>query len=524
MFDKMSERAANLRVALAGVSAAAWIALATFSGLLMLTGLAWLLAWNNPVWVPWGTYLTLTRGLSLLGMAILACAAEYLLFRIWFDETPIPDRELRAGWTAGLRHLAREGIRLQSLPCFMLLDPTDACESWFDAAGIRVQRPEASDSPVRWYVAEESLFLVVQKLGCLEPLTKELNEARRRPYRYAMQTYAHQTVPQPSLVTATADNNLATSLELDDPQGRKSADSGFGSIDVHAVREALQNPQSNTILNDSLALDQVDDTYTPGMADIHISSTEIARQSRRLADVCRRLTACRRPVVPVNGIGVLLPDGLLSAFTGTGARLGQALRHDLDLLQQELGVIAPVSVIVVGAEEDAGMIELIRRSGRDQSKGRRLGWGIGPSRATQERVAEFCEEVMRALRSTVGRRLRDPLSVGRPGAYRLFRLMSSLRGDRSEELQALITHGFASEGTREPDLLAEVSIAATGVQPTERAFAGSTYRQLIENQEFVEWTVASRRRERQYRWLAAICGGLSIMAALVLVALLFGDV
>ncbi len=523
MFEKLSTTFSELRIYAAGLSGAAWITIITFCGLLLLTLFAWLLAWNNPLWVPWGAYLTPTRGLMLLGLAVVASGAEYLLFQIWFDERPIPHADVRRGWNDGLGHIRRVGINPRSMPCFMLLDPTDSCESWFDAAGIKVEKPEsAAESPVDWYLGEESLFLTIQGLGCLGPLTRELEEMRRRPAHFAMSTYAQATTAQPAMATAAIGSgdetpDIAEHATLDDDR-----DPAVAAIDVDAVRDALQGgtTESQAGLPDESTTDDFNDAAVTELSDVRLSSTEIAHQSQRLADVCRRLVACRRPVVPINGICVLLPDGVFTNLAGSGIRLGQALRHDLQMLQQELDVVAPVSVVLIGAEEDTGIVELIRRGGKDAAKSGLLGMDVNPSRTSPESAMQFCGSLVQSLQQQIGRRLRDPRTVGRPGANRLFRLMSSMRGNRGEELQSFITQAFTREDGEELDVLAGLSFAATGEHLTARAFAGSAYRQLIENQEFVEWTKAARRRERQLRWVARACGSLSVVAVIGLVALL----
>ncbi len=535
MSDQSPKPKGKLRSLMPSLSSSAWITIGTFSGLLLLTLFTWLLAWRNPLWVPWGTYLTLSRGAALFGLAVAACFAEYLLFRIWFDEAPIPDRDLRAGWTAGLRKLKQEEISPRSLPCFLVIDPADSCERWFDAAGVKVQTPEAAaDSPVQWYCGDESLFLVVRGLGCLGPLTRELNEMRRRPSRYvreSTETAAQRSLerssersPEPRAVTQPA---LATAAvgggEAATQDGEPTQD--FVQIDADAVREELQGVKPTQehawgLLpdRDTVAGEPVADEWE--VSDVRVSSTELSRQSRRLSEVCRRLAACRRPVVPLNGICVLLPSGLLSNLAGTGVRLGQALNHDLRLLQREFQAAAPVTVLLTGAEEDAGIVELIRRGGKDAAAGGELGLVSSPGRATGEGVHRYCDAFVRTLQQKVGRQLRDPRSVGRPGSERLFRLLSGFRGEPGIELRSFVTQAFGSSEGEEPDVLAGLSLVATGVQPTERAFARPTFRQLLNNQEFVEWTARGRRHERRLWWFAGACGSLSVLAGIGLITLL----
>ncbi len=526
MSDEAPKTKGKLRSLVPSLSGSAWIAVATFGGLLLLTLFTWLLAWRNPLWVPWGAYLTPSRGAALLGLAVAACFAEYLLFRIWFDEAPIPDRDVRAGWTAGLRKLKQEDISPKSLPCFLVIDPAGSCERWFDAAGIKVQTPEAAaDSPVQWYCGDEALFVVVRGLGCLGPLTRELNEMCRRPSRYVRESSERwagasaegaseqQRVVQPALaVAASGEAGAATQ------NGKPTPD--FVQIDVNAVREELQGvvPTQEHALGMLPERDVIADEWE--VSDVRVSSTEISRQSRRLSEVCRRLAACRRPVVPLNGVCVLLPSGLLSGLAGTGVRLGQALKHDLRLLQREFQVAAPVSVLLTGAEEDAGVVELIRRGGKDAAAGGELGLVSSPGRATEEGVRRYCDAFVRTLQQKVGRQLRDPRSVGRPGAERLFRLLSRFRGEQGSELKAFVTQAFGCSEDEEPDVLAGLSLVATGDQPTERAFARPTFRQLLNHQEFVEWTARGRRNERRLWWFAGACGSLSALAGIGLIALL----
>ncbi len=534
MSDPVPKAKGKLRSLVPSLSGSAWITIGTFCGLLLLTLFTWLLAWRNPLWVPWGTYLTLSRGAALLGLAFAACFAEYLLFRIWFDEAPIPDRDLRAGWTAGFRKLKQEEISPKSLPCFLVIDPADSCERWFDAAGVKVQTPEAAaDSPVQWYCGDEALFLVVRGLGCLGPLTRELNEMRRRPSRYVMESTEGAVQQSLERTTGTSSERLPEQQRVAQPALAAAAVGGgepvtqngepaqdFVQIDADAVREELQGvqPTQEHALGLMPERDVVADEWE--VSDVRVSSTEISRQSRRLSEVCRRLAACRRPVVPLNGVCVLLPSGLLSGLAGTGVRLGQALNHDLRLLQREFQVAAPVTVLLTGAEEDAGIVELIRRGGKDAAAGGELGLVSSPGRATAEGVRRYGDAFVRTLQQKVGRQLRDPRSVGRPGSERLFRLLSGFRGAQGSELKAFIAQAFGCSDDEEPDVLAGLSLVATGEQPTGRAFARTTFRQLLNNQEFVEWTARGRRNERRLWWFAGACGSLSVLAGMGFVALL----
>ncbi|MBX3440492.1 MAG: hypothetical protein KF861_23585, partial [Planctomycetaceae bacterium] len=386
----------------------------------------------------------------------------------------------------------------------------------FDACGVRVQTPDApADSQVRWYFGEDSLFLVVRRLGFLGPLARELDEVRRRPQRYLA------TSPVWSAAVPSALAGIAATTDT------VSADSGipseFVNIDVEAVREELQSAAANRHSDFSDPTGESGYEEEWNVADVQLSSTEIARQSRRLSEVCRRLAACRRPVVPVNGVCVLLPDGMFSSLRGAGVRLGQALRHDLRLLQDELQIVAPVSIVLTGAEQDDGVVELIRRGGPEGEKsggGGEFGLASGSLRTSADGLGRFCESLVQTLQQKVGRKLRDPRSVGRPGAESLFRLLCSLRGERACELQALVTQAFSGPDNREPDVLAGLSLAATGEQPTQRAFARSTYRNLLSNQEFVEWTRRGGRLERQLWWWAGACGSLSVLATVGLIVLL----
>ncbi|MGD9853922.1 MAG: type VI secretion protein IcmF/TssM N-terminal domain-containing protein [Planctomycetaceae bacterium] len=512
MSDEASKSVGRLRLFVAGVSGAAWITFGTFCGMLLLTLLAWLLAWNNPLWVPWGAYLTLSRGAWLLGLAIAACLAEYLLFRIWFDETPMPNRDLRAGWTAGLRQLRQDAADPRSLPCFLVIDPVKTCERWFDAAGLRVQTPDVSaESPVQWFFGSEATFLVVRGLGCLGALSSSLEEIRRRPLRYVTASPARQLSSQAVKTTSIGAEDDAA---LDnDPSF------GFAPIDAEAVRDELLSTRP---FDDRRGTPRPGDEEFPDeleVSDARVSSLEVARQSRRLSEVCRRLAACRRPVVPVNGVCVLLPEGLLSNLSGSGLRLGQALRHDLRLLQEELQVVAPVSVLLTGAEADPGVVELIRRTGQEAATSGEWGLACSPGRATTQSVGRYCDSLLQSLQQHVGRKLREPREVGRPGAERLFRLLSSLRGERGREFREFVAQAFSGDPDADAAVLAGVSLAATGEHPTERAFAKAAHRQLLCNQEFVEWTDRGRRSEQRMWRLTGFCGVLAVLAGFALIAL-----
>ena len=530
---KTAGKFARFRAALSRLSNSAWLAVGTFAALLLLTGVVWLLAWRNPLWVPWQIYLTPARGGLLLGLAVLACTSEYFLFRIWFDESPLPDRDLRQGWTASINHFQTSEIDITERPCFLLLDPAGIAEKWFDSAGVRVRSHDAViNSPVQWFEAEESLFLVVRGLGGLGPLVSELSSLRRRATQ--LRREAHQPASVDSRTESRARQQVAVTQSLDDGwdvvgeaaspndgvselQNEPSDNSSFDGIDVDDVRDALLDD-----LPDEVANDRPSDSSNADVDHARISSIEVSRQTGRLAEVCRRLASVRRPVVPANGVCVLVPEPVLASIHGSGKRLGHALKHDLALLQDELGVAAPVSLLLTDVEDDAGFTELIRRGGPDAARSESLGVVHSPLRATADVVNRMGEEFESRIQQRVGRRFRDDRAVGRPGASRLFQLMASLRGQRGLEWRQFVSTALNKTDRDSPELFAGLLVAATGDEPSKRAYGRAVYRQLLANQEFVEWTPKSRSSERLQSALAYVFGVLAVVAFVSLVALSFG--
>ncbi len=92
-----------------------------------------------------------------------------------------------------------------------------------------------------------------------------------------------------------------------------------------------------------------------------LASREIVHGLARLEDTNRRIRNARLGIAPINGILLWIDTPQIADCPRLARPLGQSIRRDLTLLQQQLGAIVPVTCVFDRMHEIEGFPELIRR-------------------------------------------------------------------------------------------------------------------------------------------------------------------
>ncbi|QDT03973.1 hypothetical protein K227x_23590 [Rubripirellula lacrimiformis] len=150
------------------LSLAAMVALLVGTFLLCLALVAWLVYSIDPTRIAWGDYMTLGRSVGLLVLWGLSCAVTYWTVRIWMNEVPPGDVRVRQGWNAGTKLLARHGIGLSELPCFVVLgcETRHQQDALMGSDGFTVTHPSSGAAPaIDWHVTEERILIFCRDIG-----------------------------------------------------------------------------------------------------------------------------------------------------------------------------------------------------------------------------------------------------------------------------------------------------------------------------------------------------------------------
>lgn len=395
--------------------------------------------WLARVWLPL---------LSLILYAN-AWAAVWLwrLLRPVARPSPFPD--LDTAWHAAVGAAERAGVDFARLPVFLVIGrPRSGNAALFEAARVKATEYAApGDPPVRLYAVKDAVFVAAGEESLLGGLA--------------------------GWAAATADPDEPPP---DDP-GTDTTPKQFPTL--AAVADAPPEPDAAPLPAVPLAKDPA----------------RIALHTARFRHLCRLLRGTRRPLCPVNGILVLVPE----ACTRSPALANQAgffAAEDLRSAAEVLQVRCPVVGVVCDAEQIPGFGEFLTRvpvAFRKQRLGRKLPY---VARLSVSDRASLVVESVRWQTTTLLPRLvyRVMPPVTDPAANaRLFQLAVAVHA-RTDSLVRLFTRILAPE-QNEAVLPGGGFFAATGTGPERQGFLTDILAQLQEGQNFVAWTAAGREEE-----------------------------
>ena len=103
------------------ISFAARIAWLLFVFLVLLVTIAWLVFLLGPSHVPWRHSMTWSRILAVIGLTLIVPIIVYRALRLWLDGESSPFSDIDYAWKAGLVALEEHGLRIDSMPVFLVL-------------------------------------------------------------------------------------------------------------------------------------------------------------------------------------------------------------------------------------------------------------------------------------------------------------------------------------------------------------------------------------------------------------------
>ncbi len=536
--------------------------------LLLLTLIAWAIFDSEPQRVAWGDYVQWPQMLSLGLLWGLICCLSYWTVRLWNEDLPARDRELEIAWKAGMTALRKRGVAIDELPLFLVLGCQDekSQSSFLQHAGIQMSIepiPVASAAPLRWYIAQDRILLFCGDVGTFGatqnrfalhrqdelatsdliemvqlqkvPLKEiEANASSRNQQQLQRQdsitflAMAPHAMVGPSAESTGSDFlNFVATL---DSEERSSATKPSPRSSDQQVLESLEATERLFSDLDREPTDSANIADEEPQQPIHpkqqhfsvLSSKEIVRLQSLLEDTCKRLKVARGKSAPVNGIVAWIDGPQLMDCARFSRQCGQAFRRDSLQIQQHLGLLAPVTVVVDRMHELVGFTELIRRMGREKSSRDALGEAFELQRLPEwPAIRNACNRSLQMVSAAVYRCFRTANGLGQPGNHKLFQLIVACRGRLGIALHSFLAESIATQPHRssdpDPTMFSGVYFTASGEKPTQQGFSQQVLARMMDQQEFLSWTSQRKSQEHVFRLTSWILIGVCVALLLILI-------
>lgn len=384
-------------------------------------------------------------------LALILYANAWTAVFLWRTLRPLarpsPFPDIDQAWEEERSSAERAGIHINRLPVFLIVGrPVGDIPALFEAARVKVTEYSAPGfPPVRLFASREAVFVASDECSLLGSLA------------------------------------------------------GMAAVEPGEESEETTEPTPPTIAVPSLAADadsppEPEATPVPAVP-LAKDPARIALLTARLRHLCHLLRETRRPLCPINGIVLLVPE----TCTRTSALANQAgyfAAEDLRAAAEVLQLRCPVVGIVCDCEQIPGFDEFLKRvpmARRKQRLGRKL-----PSLArlpVSDRQA-LIQGSVRWVTTTLVPRLvyRVMPSFSEPGPNaRLLQLTVAVHA-RTDALVRFFTRALAPENN-EAVLPIGCYFAATGRIAETQGFLTDVLSQLLDCQNFVAWTAQGRREE-----------------------------
>jgi hypothetical protein len=283
-------------------------------------------------------------------------------------------------------------------------------------------------------------------------------------------------------------------------------------------RPVAQNPESSAMPEpDGITLNQSPKKTKKFALPEHLDASETCQ---RLAYLCRILRKSRMGHCGTNGVLALLPFQLTHLGLPKMAAISQAAYDDLNTIQETLRLRFPVSVLLLGLEQERGFKELVRRL-PPEFLSRRLGGKFDirtvPSSDHLNQYSDVLCDIFEDWVQDLFRE-QDTLPQQR-GNRRLYELVCKVRNQMKPRLRLVLGEALGYSDAQGAPLTAEKApffsgcyFAACGEKNEQNAFVqGVLVDKLIAEQSWVEWTKPALVENRINRcvawtgWVLSVC-------------------
>ena len=384
----------------------------------------------------------------------------YQAARLWLEHQGGRWGDITAAWAAAAAELARQQIRFDEAPLFVVLggDGNSAERSLLADASpaLVVEGAPAGGGPLHIYASREAIYLCFSGVG------------------------------QTAVVAARM--RAAQGIDAEPPAGDAPADTSASA--------AAPEPWGG----------------------LQRSALEREEATDRLRLACQLLQAVREPLAPINGIIVMMPLAIDRGANANALVLGQAIGEDLATLMLELGIRAPVTMVAAGLEQDPALPDLVSRlepAQRLEVSGAAFPPGIVP---VVDLLKVAAANTGGPLTDRIEEMLLDPRRIDQQPAHRhLLAMLCRVRLHMVEQISQVLEQAFATElhGPNVP-MLAGCYLAALGSKADGRLFTRGLLERVVNLQGELDWTNDSLSRNG---WATRIARGLFAMVAAMVLAI-----
>ncbi len=446
---------------------------------------------------------------------LLVYALAWILRWIWLQLGPDADidefPDITDAFRDGMDRLSTKGVRLIDLPLYMILGRSRAGEEALFQAGqvaVEVFGPARGEPPVRLWATRDAIFVTA-------------------PGASALGKYADLLQHGPGDDVGNSGSDAAKkTLGLGDDESLDAT-----VQEINALRATARTRELT--VEEKARMRELATTaqHKPKAGKVALTADLAKEASQRLRYLCKLIGRERRPFCPVNGLIALLP---WEALEGDDPVKSAALaaRTDLASARNGLRQCAPALGLVCDLEEARGFSEF-RGAFSAENLAARIGqrFPLVPDQPINEQpmlyesganwLGErlFPGRVYQALQLD----LRDARSLVARNLFHLFRQVQ----ERLPRLGRLLRTGLplptgGPDGLDGPLLFAGCYLAGTGREPNHQAFTPGVFERLMENQGVVAWTPGALDDDVRYRRSANIGIIVVSVAAVALLAAMWG--
>ncbi|MCA9071379.1 MAG: hypothetical protein KDA84_20770, partial [Planctomycetaceae bacterium] len=453
--------------------------------LIVVTIGIWVAYAFDPRFVNWGNYMTWPRALILSALLIGASVSTWLAVRIWFGGGFCPDRQIDREFTAGIQAMRTRGITPASLPIHVLLGSPSSEKStqFVSRTNLQLRCDTQTEYPatIQWLASSQAITLSPIDCGLLNLTLKQLD--------INSQGICSQQAKGKS--SEAIDPLLATLQRA----GLEPGDSAM--LPVGNLLKFISNQ--------------------PGQAKSKIySDAEATLAQDRLQQVCERLNKVREPLCPINHLVIRLPAPVLLQHPSYAAEIGRALRYDLELIRETLGLDVAVSVVVEGWQHHPGFVELIRRLGPHAVETLLPGCHCNvESESTSKQLTAIADRACADIENHIYEIFQRPDALTHAGNSRLYQLLSDVRVILRPVLTEILVGGLAQRdsdaGLQRTVPISGCFLMATGETPPFQGFAAPFGKHAESLQERIAWHSRQVRTDRVCRLASRLTLALSLL-------------
>lgn len=475
---------------------------------------------------------------SIFWITVLVILIPLVLHRalkLWLEGDISPYPDIDRAWRAGLAELESQELSLAQIPLFLVLGSAGESQekSLFDAARLELNFrgvPEGH-APLHWYANEEGIYLVCTRVGSLSHLAELATKATgQQAAAVPLGDESARADPMRGTIVAGQGEGIAGALGGRDAGTKETPAAEIPAASPYARAGSLRD---GTMMVRSSEDDSAETPLaTGGPTVVHIPPGEFTEADRRIQHLFRLIRKSRQPLAPINGILTLLPFRLIERSSREAKEVQRAVCRDLGAVLEHLKIRCPVTALVIGMEEEAGFLELVRRVGRDRANLQRIGKGFtAENPPLPERLEALCAHACGAFEDWVYALFREKGALSKPSNTKLYSLLCKVRRDVKSRLESILVAGYSVEGEYDsPEkglLFSGCYFGAIGETEDRQAFVHSVFEKLPEEQGTLEWTDNAVREDEQYQRLAhmglAIDLGLLIFLAALVIYHWLGD-